>query len=130
MARILLINDEPDLLQVCKMVLESEGHAVDMTTDTSRAVELAAKGADIVLLDIVMPGATGEAVLRTLRESPATKETPVVIMSALPDAKERAEAMGANGVIGKPFTPAALFDAIHRTLEASVSIGHRHLDSP
>ncbi len=54
-----------------------------------------------------------------LRESPKTKEKPVVIMSALDDVEERAEAIGADGILPKPFTPAALLDTIHRTLDGA-----------
>ena len=118
MKRILLINDEPDLLQMCKMVLESEGYSVDVTTAASRAVQLA-RNADVVLLDLVMPRAAGENVFRWLREAPETGEIPVIIMSALDDAKERADGMGADGFVAKPFTPAALVDAVERALAAS-----------
>ena len=119
MARILLINDEPDLLQMCRMVLQSEGHDVTVTSDTSHVVELAAKTADIVVLDLVMPGTNGEAVLARLRESPETRSIPVVIMSALHDAKDRAAALGADGFVGKPFEPNALFETVDRALAAS-----------
>ena len=119
MARILLVNDESDLLQMCKIVLESDGYAVDVVTDTSRVMDLAANGADMVLLDLVMPGTSGEAVFRMLRDSPKTKKMPVVIMSALEDVEDRADSIGADGVLPKPFTPAALLDTIHRTLDAS-----------
>src|SRR4051812_43518675 len=109
MASILLVNDEPDLLEICRMVLESEGHSVAATTDSVRARELA-ETADLVLLDLVMPGTTGEAVLRSFRESPKTRNVPVVVVSALEDARERAEAMGADGYMAKPFTASALFE--------------------
>jgi CheY-like chemotaxis protein len=121
MARILLINDEPDLLQMCQMVLESEGHSAEATTVASRAVELATKGVDLVLLDLVMPGTTGELVLRMLRESLETREIPIVIMSALADAPERAKAMGADAFLGKPFTPASLLEAIDRALASTAA---------
>jgi two-component system response regulator RegX3 len=119
MARILLVNDEPDLLQMCRIVLEADGYSVDVATDVSRVVDLAANGADMVLLDLVMPGTSGEAVFRSLRESPKTKEKPVVIMSALDDVVERAHAIGASGVLPKPFTPEALLETIHRTLDGA-----------
>lgn len=122
MARILLINDEPDLIEMCQLVLESAGHSVMAITDSSRAIEAAARTdgrPDVVLVDLVMPGVSGAEILQKLRGIPETADLPIVIMSALADARERAEEVRADGFLGKPFDPAALRGAIDHALAAA-----------
>jgi CheY-like chemotaxis protein len=122
MARILLINDEPDLLAMCQLILESAGHAVFRALNPRDALRrAAAERPDAVLLDLVMPAMSGEEVLKRLRESPSTTDIPVVIMSALPDAEQRAAELGVAGFVAKPFDPDALTEAMSKAL----ANGHR-----
>src|SRR3954466_860075 len=103
MARILLINDEPELLEMCEAILQSSGHSVLRITP-SRSMELAAAARwhpEVVLLDLVMPGLSGEQMYRRLRKMHDTAEVPVVIMSALVDGADRAEELGAVGYLEK-----------------------------
>ncbi len=130
MARVLLINDEPDLLAVCKIVLEAEGHSVDVTNDLSRLIELASTGADLLLVDLVMPRASGEEVVESLRAHAKTRDIPIVVMSALPDGQARARAIRASDFLPKPFTPARLLETIERTLgrtrDTGAAVARRH----
>jgi CheY-like chemotaxis protein len=119
MARILLINDEPDLLEMCELVLEGAGHTAIRAFGDTQALELvhaANSRPDVVLLDLVMPRVSGEEVFRRLRRAPETEHVPIVVMSALPDAEEIAEEMGAESFLEKPFDPEALLTAVERAL--------------
>lgn len=119
MARILLINDEADLIAMCEIVLEARGHSVRHLLAphrTSELLELASWKPELVLLDLVMPGATGEDVLERLRDLPGMSDVPVVVMSAVPEAEARARAMGAAGVLEKPFDPDGLMQAVDGTI--------------
>ena len=110
--RLLHIEDEPDIREVVELAL-----ALDPTFAT-RACESGAEGLtvaaewqpDIILLDVMMPVLDGPATLAQLRGNPATAQIPVVFMTARAQAREadRFRALGAVGVIAKPFDPMTL----------------------
>jgi DNA-binding response OmpR family regulator len=113
MARILLVNDEKDLVEVCGMVLEGQGHEVIALTDGAKAFDVAVRQPpDIIILDWVLGNMTGEDLLRALRAHPATRRTPILMISALPDLEARAAVLGADGALGKPFDEDQLIRAV------------------
>jgi DNA-binding response OmpR family regulator len=122
MSRVLLINDEPDLLEMCELVLESAGHTAVLAFAGQDGVDLDSvvdPAPDVVVLDLVMPHVTGAEVYQRLRESGPTSQTPVVIMSALPNTVEIAEELGAQAYLEKPFDPDALLAAVDQALAAA-----------
>jgi DNA-binding NtrC family response regulator len=113
MARILLISDEPDLLEMCEGTLASAGHAV-LHISPARTMDLAAATRwhpEVVLLDFVELTALSQ-IVRRLHKMHDTAEVPIVIMSGLPDAADHADEMGATFALVKPFTADALLDAV------------------
>jgi two-component system response regulator MprA len=103
-ARILIVDDEADLVEVCTMALEAKGHSVAGITQPKLALVSAKREQpEVVVLDWVMPGCDGGAVLAMLRADCVTATTPVVLMSALPDGAARAHAAGADAFLPKPF---------------------------
>lgn len=83
----------------------------------TQALELVEKERpDVILLDVMMPDLDGPATLRRLRELPAAQGVPVIFMTALSD-KEELMALGARGVIAKPFAPLTLPAQIRQCLE-------------
>lgn len=112
MTRILYIDDEPDIREVAQMALELEPD-FEVRTCASGAEGIAQARAwqpDLVLLDVMMPEMDGPQVLESLRQDPATASIPVVFITARTQAQEIAmlEALGALGVLAKPFDPMAL----------------------
>ena len=112
MKSILHIEDESDIQAVARIALEEVGGfsvtAVSSGRDgVSRAAEIRP---DLILLDVMMPGLDGPATLQALRESPATAAIPVIFMTAKAQRHEvdRYRALGALGVITKPFDPMTL----------------------
>ena len=104
MARVMIVNDEPDLLEICRMLLEDKGHTTVVTTDSAQAVHLAATlKPDFVLLDWVMREIHGDELLRRLRRLESTAGVPIVMMSALADGAERSRRAGADAFLPKPF---------------------------
>lgn len=75
---------------------------------------VASEPLDAILLDVMMPGRDGVATLKLLRESPATRDIPVIFMTAKAQSADRRRfyALGAQGVITKPFDPITLADQI------------------
>jgi len=106
--RLLLVDDEPDIRAIASMALERVG-GWDVTVAGSAAEAEAAvlqQRPDVVLLDVMMPEVDGPATLRRLRPL-LGDETPVIFLTAKADGA-RLLALGAAGVIAKPFDPLAL----------------------
>src|SRR3954447_1232977 len=102
-SRVLVINDEPDLLEACCLVLESAGYTVETLSRGSKAAErVAAFRPDVVLLDWVLTETSGDLVLRDLRNCYGT-DLRIVVMSALADLRPRALELGADDFLQKPF---------------------------
>jgi DNA-binding response OmpR family regulator len=104
---VVIVDDNPDMLEVLVTILEKGGYralpanAGEFALDTiSRIVP------DLVILDILMPGIDGFAVLRRLKESPSTRDIPVIFISALGtlDEKLKGFRLGAVDFIPKPFS--------------------------
>lgn len=128
MARILVVDDEPDLLAMLRLNLEVEGYDVVDAGDGATALERldADAGLDLVLLDMMMPVLDGWGVLERLRERPSAP--PVVVVSAKSQPRDalRALELGAVDYVVKPFDLEALLDLVAATLERSPAEHDEH----
>ena len=119
MDRILVVDDEADIINLLKLILEAEGYEVVPALSGDEALVLAeAEAPDLVLLDLMMPGKSGLETCRTLKAQPKTKNTPVIIFSALGREVDRnltAEA-GADAHLTKPFNNIGILTEIKRCL--------------
>jgi len=109
--RVLLVDDEPVIRELVQAMLEGGGVEVRCVESGARALQEAPTYCpDLVLLDIVMPGLDGLAVLRLLRAEPALRAVPVHMLTARSGPSDRlaAERAGATGYIEKPFKGQAL----------------------
>ncbi|HVJ88949.1 MAG TPA: response regulator [Labilithrix sp.] len=105
MSRVLLVEDHHFNRRLIRDVLGFRGHEVVEAHDVEQARERLREGRpDVVLLDIQIPGGGGEAVLRTIRETPELTRLPVVAVTALAMSGDRARilALGFDGYISKP----------------------------
>jgi two-component system, OmpR family, response regulator len=122
-ARILYVEDDPDIRAIGVMSLEAVGgFAVVPCASGAEAIAAApGAGADLILLDMMMPGMDGHATLKALRALPETAATPAIFMTARVQADEIAQHKAAGGldVIAKPFDPMALPDQIRRICAAA-----------
>jgi CheY-like chemotaxis protein/tRNA A-37 threonylcarbamoyl transferase component Bud32 len=119
-ARILIVDDGAENRDVLRRRLEREGHAVETAENGRRALELVAQRAyDLVLLDVLMPELDGYAVLDALKGSPATRDIPVIMISALDELEGivRCIERGAEDYLHKPFDPVLLRARINASLE-------------
>lgn len=110
--RILYVEDEADIRTVATMALESlGGYTVLACSGAAEAIERApAANADLIVLDVMMPGMDGPATLAALRGLEQTARTPVVFMTAKVQPADIAhlKSLGAIEVIAKPFDPMTL----------------------
>ena len=121
MATILIVDDEPSVRALIRDTLELEDHDVIEAIDGPGALTALHEGdlPDCVVLDIMMPGMSGLDVLTQLRSEAATKEMPVILLTAMSDDTTTwaGWSAGANVFLPKPFDPGALLDWIDRVLE-------------
>lgn len=104
MKKILIIEDEPDILDMATMILEDEGYEVHGISEyPGFESKVNACGADLVLLDLNLRGYRGEDICKYIKKSETLKQTSVIIMSANRDVKAVKEEAGADGYISKPF---------------------------
>lgn len=112
--RILYIEDETDLQWLVKYILESLGNFEVMVCSSGveglRRIDDFAP--DLVLLDVMMPEMDGFSVLRALRARPESVAVPVVFLTARTQEADEYLALGADGVIGKPFEPGHLVEKL------------------
>jgi DNA-binding response OmpR family regulator len=104
-ARILIVEDEPQLRSLLRLYLERAGYAVSDAGDgTAALAAFAAHRVDLVILDLMLPGMQGEAVLEALREA---DDVPILITSAKRSDAERIAGLrlGADDYLAKPFNP-------------------------
>jgi DNA-binding response OmpR family regulator len=115
----MVVDDEVDILNLLKLILEAEGYEVVTAESGDKALELAeVESPDLVLLDLMMPGKSGLETCKCFKTRSRTRNTPVVIFSALGrevDKKLTAEA-GASAHLTKPFTNIGLLTEIKRCL--------------
>jgi CheY-like chemotaxis protein len=110
--RILYVEDDSDIRTVTAMALEAVGGFTVISCDSGKEALAMAPGAnaDLILLDVMMPGMDGLATLSALRGLPQTADTPVLFMTAKVQASEIQHYMrlGATDVISKPYDPMML----------------------
>jgi DNA-binding response OmpR family regulator len=119
--RILVVDDEPHIRRVLDAMLGKEGFDVVLASEGSEGLRAIASGRiDLVILDLIMPGATGLEVLAKIRTDPVNADTPVIILTAKgQDAdREAAFAGGADDFLTKPFSPKKLVARIREILGA------------
>ncbi len=118
---ILYVEDEPDIQAVAQVALEMGGGLTLKVCSSGReALETVRTFIpDLILLDVMMPGMDGPTTMRELRKLPNLEHTPVVFMTAKVQPGEVSEylALGARGVIAKPFDPMKLADEVRAIWE-------------
>jgi DNA-binding response OmpR family regulator len=121
MSRILVVDDEPHIVKLIEFSLTKNGFECLTAGDGVQALELAgAEQPDLILLDVMMPIMTGFETAQKLKADPATKDIPIVFLSAKSQTYEIEEGLecGASDYICKPFTPKDLVEKVSSALES------------
>jgi len=122
MAKVLVVDDDPDIVTLVRLQLRRNGHETTSASSGEEALELIESGtqADVAVLDIAMPGMDGLELFSALRERPTTKDMPVIFLSARvrPEDIAVGKNLGAD-YLTKPFVPQDLLDAIDRAVGAA-----------
>jgi two-component system, OmpR family, phosphate regulon response regulator PhoB len=118
-ARILVADDEESVRQLLQIVLQHEGYEVVLATNGAEALLAAHNNApDLILLDWMMPVLDGLAVLKQLRKDAATRDIPILMLTARQSDSDTTTALvgGADVYLTKPFEPQVVLSMISRLL--------------
>jgi CheY-like chemotaxis protein len=115
MGRVLVVDDEPDVLLLCRLNLQQRGHEMLEASDGSKALELAKeRHPDVIVLDLMLPGISGYEVLEALQRDEETTDIPVLVLTAksLRADRDRSHGLGATAFLTKPFLPNELCEMV------------------
>jgi two-component system phosphate regulon response regulator PhoB len=117
--RILITEDEGALVAMLRYNLEKEGYRVDEAADGGEALlKVAEAPPDLILLDWMLPSLSGIEVCRQLRRNPATRNIPIIMLTARGEEGDRVRGLdaGADDYVAKPFSPSELIARIRAVL--------------
>lgn len=116
---VLLIEDEPNIIEAIRFLLTREGWNVQTHSDGTDAVDVVlAAEPDLVILDMMLPGRSGMDILRDLRDTEAMRALPVLMLTARGQSRDReqAEKAGVSRFMTKPFSNAEVLTAVRDLL--------------
>jgi len=132
--RVLVVEDEPDIAALIAYQLTREGFRVETAGTGPEALQSVARDIpDLVVLDRMLPGLSGDEILRRLKEEPGTSSIPVLVLTAKREQEDRIKGfeLGADDYLTKPFSPRELVlrvqAILRRVQEAGITAGGRIL---
>ncbi len=120
MAKILVVDDEPSIVEVVELILKDKGYDVITAFDGEEALkQVRSQSPDLVVLDLKLPKMDGHAVHKALREDEKHKDIPVIMLTACGELEKMQKGMetGAVAYIMKPFDNAVLLGVIKGALK-------------
>ncbi|MCO5119059.1 MAG: response regulator [Burkholderiaceae bacterium] len=117
---VLIVEDEPNIVESLSFVLQRAGHAVTSALDGEAALGILRSSApDLLILDLMLPGINGFEVLKTVKSDPALKQVPVIVLTAKGQARDRrmAEDIGVEGFMTKPFSNRELVELVDKLVK-------------
>ena len=118
--RVLLIEDEPNIIEAIRFILSRDGWRVDTHSDGKTAVEAVhARDPDLIILDVMLPNKSGYDILNDLRQDEATKRLPVLMLTARGQKKDRelAEKLGVSKFMTKPFSNGEILATVRELVQ-------------
>ena len=119
MAKILIVEDDEELQRMLQTLLKRLGHDTYSSLNGVDALHQASQlKPDLIILDLMMPWASGDAVLGFIRSTKELSKTPVLVLSAHPNAAQLARQLHADGFLAKPVDVSTFTTAVQRLLPA------------
>jgi DNA-binding response OmpR family regulator len=120
MKKIAVVDDEEGILQALELLLRQSGYEVRLFRSAENIVEnISAEQPDLMLLDLRLSGVSGDEAAQLLKADPATKDVPIILMSAHPELPEVASKLSIEGFLPKPFDIAGLLSVIESNARGS-----------
>jgi DNA-binding response OmpR family regulator len=124
--RILVVDDDPNMLLLIDYNLSQRGYRVETSTDGPTGLRRALEGDfDLLILDVMLPGLSGFRITESLRGDPRGRDVPILLVTARSRMEdfEEASQVGATEYITKPFDPIALVEQVDSILRSSTGTG-------
>jgi two-component system alkaline phosphatase synthesis response regulator PhoP len=116
--KVLIFDDDPDILEICRFVLEAKGLEVQTRTVNTHALkDINSFNPDLIMMDNWIPDVRGVESILQLKNDPASRAIPIILFTASKHAQELAQQAGADGWIEKPFNIKLLEDVVQRLLD-------------
>lgn len=112
---VLVVDDDPDILDALAFMLEDEGYRVQTSEKGDYAESLRDGNGglpDLIILDVLLSGKDGRTICRKLKSQDETRHVPIVMISAHPDAERSVKEVGADAFVAKPFSVDLLLDTV------------------
>ena len=120
MAKILLIDDDPDVRTVMSATLGRQGYEVDTASNREEVfIKLKEANPSVIMMDVLLSGTDGRELCREIKATEGTKHIPVIMFSGHPGAALKFESYGADDFIAKPINTEDLLLKLNRQMEAS-----------
>jgi DNA-binding response OmpR family regulator len=117
MKKILLIDDDPDVITVLQLLLKKKGYEVATASREEEAYnQVKLFEPDLIVLDVLLSGVDGRTICKKLKNTSASKHIPIIMFSAHPGAQKNMEEFGADDFISKPFESNKLLERIEAQL--------------
>ena len=118
MEKILVIDDDPDVISLMRMLLQKKHYDVASASQESEVEELVLNfKPDIIIMDVLLSGADGRSICKNLKNAEASKHIPIIMFSGHPGAQKNIDEYGADEFISKPFQSSSLLERIKHHLE-------------
>lgn len=115
--QVLIVEDDPQISQAIRLRLGPSGFDILAAENAEQGLDMAERSPpDVIVMDIQLPDMDGLTAMRKIHDQPATRETPVVVLSACSAERNRAMGMGARYFLDKPFSAKSLIEAINASL--------------
>lgn len=124
MKRILVVDDEPDIVALVSYNLKREGYHVRSAADGEEALRAVRNDdVDLIVLDLMLPGLSGLELCRIVRSDPRTRTIPIIMLTARGDEQDRVRGLetGADDYLPKPFSPRELIARVNAVLRRTGS---------
>jgi phosphate regulon transcriptional regulator PhoB len=120
--KILIVDDEPDIVELISYNLKKEGFPVVIAEDGEEALKKVREGPlDLIILDLMLPGIHGMELCRILRNNPRTAHVPIIMLTARGEESDKVRGLetGADDYMTKPFSPKELIARVKAVLRRS-----------
>lgn len=107
--KVLVVDDDESILEAIAFILEDDGYIVETSIKGEETYKKVEKfKPDVIILDVLMSGSDGRTICKKLKADEATKDIPIIMISAHPTAKDSVLQVGADAFLPKPFATAKL----------------------
>ncbi len=120
MAKILVVDDEPEILMLVRMMLEKHGYETIEARNGEECLQKLKENPDLIILDVMMPGDDGWEVCRKIKKNQQKKDIPVILLTVRTSEKSRKKSLeyaGADAHVNKPFEMAELLETVKKLLK-------------